>query len=68
VYKGITTKWVSTGLFQVLFDGLGHSKSSLLCAGLLKTSKLKVLEDDGKDNNFFFFFEKLYLEKFGKIY
>ena len=50
VHQGTIAKLVSTGLFWGLFDGLGHSKTSLLCAGLLKISKLKVLKDDAKDN------------------
>ena len=68
MHQGTIAKWVSTGLFSGLLVGLGHSKTSLLCADLLNTNELKVLENDGKDNvkikkNL----KILYLEKICKI-
>ena len=50
LYQETISKWVSTDLFWGLLDGLGHSKTPLLRADLLKTSEQEMLENDGKDN------------------
>ena len=50
VHQETISKWVSTGWFWGLLDGLGQSKTPFLRADLLKTSNQEMLENNGKDN------------------
>ena len=63
MHQGTIAKWESIGWFWGLLDGLGHSKTPLLWADLLKTSEQEMLENDGKDNEKIKKIEKFYTSK-----